>query len=67
MQERIDDYLGMGVEHVWMIDPIRREAFVAGRDGVRPPQDAVFVIPGTPIQIPLADTFHQFDLLEAGR
>lgn len=24
MQERFDDYFSMGVEHVWLVDPIRR-------------------------------------------
>jgi Uma2 family endonuclease len=26
MQERIDDYAQMGVEHIWLIDPVGRHA-----------------------------------------
>src|SRR6266567_3517249 len=29
MQERIDDYARMGVEHIWLIDPNSRHAWVA--------------------------------------
>jgi Uma2 family endonuclease len=29
IQERIDDYLAMGVRHVWVLDPASRRAYVA--------------------------------------
>lgn len=29
MQERIDDYLAMGVLYVWVLDPVSRRAYVA--------------------------------------
>ena len=67
MQERVDDYLNMGVDHVWLIDPIRRQAFTGHLTGFQPPPNDVFSIPGTPIRVPLADIFRQLDLLAAGR
>jgi Uma2 family endonuclease len=67
MQQRVDDYLGMGVEYVWVIDPIRREAFLGSRQGFTTPNKDIFSIPETPIKIPVADIFRQLDLLAAGR
>ena len=33
IQERVDDYFGMGVRAVWVIDPRRRRAYLAQTDG----------------------------------
>src|ERR1700730_10547249 len=34
MQERVDDYLGMGVAMVWLVGPPRGEGVLAGTHGV---------------------------------
>ncbi len=66
-QERIDDYLAMGVEHIWLLDPVRRHAWFATANGLHKPANAEFAVPGTPIRIPLADIYQELDDLAAGR
>ncbi|CAN5720462.1 hypothetical protein BH10ACI4_BH10ACI4_24840 [soil metagenome] len=61
MQERIDDYIRMGVEHVWLIDPLSRKAWVATADGSHHHVEAEFIVPGTPIRVPLAEAFAELD------
>jgi Uma2 family endonuclease len=56
MQERIDDYLAMGVEHVWMIDPRTRRAWMITGDGMREAKDGTLRAGGL-IQVPLAELF----------
>jgi len=66
MQERVDDYLEMGVEHVWCIDPVSRHAYVATSTGYEIPANGVFTVPGTPIRIELTHLFQLFDEELAG-
>ncbi len=61
MQERIDDYLTMGVEHIWLIDPVARKAWVATPDGTHKPANAEFTVPNTPIRLSLAEVFAELD------
>ena len=56
MQERVDDYLAMGVEHVWMIDPRTRRAWITTNDGSREARDGILRA-GDLIQVPLAELF----------
>ena len=67
MQERVDDYLAMGVENMWIIDPVRRYAWYATADGFQKVANKEFSVPGTPIKIALADIYQQLDELAAGR
>jgi Uma2 family endonuclease len=50
MQERIDDYLHFGVEHIWILDPALRRAYVCSATGFQEPQSGTLSVPGTPIQ-----------------
>jgi len=61
MQERIEDYVRMGVEHIWLIDPISRHAWVATADGSHTRVTEAFSVPGTPIRISLAEVFAELD------
>jgi Uma2 family endonuclease len=61
MQERIDDYVRMGVEHIWLIDPLSRHAWVATSDGSHTGVPETFTVPGTPIRISLAEVFAELD------
>jgi Uma2 family endonuclease len=56
MQERIDDYLAMGVEYVWTIDPRTRRAWITTNDGSREARDGILRA-GDLIQVPLAELF----------
>ncbi len=61
LQERVDDYQAMGVEHIWAVDPLQRRGYVASVNGFQRPGNDVFTVPGTPIQISLVDVFAEFD------
>ena len=61
MQEKIDDFIRMGVEHVWLSDPISRHAWVATADGSHTRVMEAFTVAGTPIRIPLGEVFAELD------
>lgn len=62
MQERIDDYSAMGVGHLWVIDPMRRIAYLGSPAGFQRIVGEL-TIPGTPICFALEDLFHELDTL----
>ena len=67
MQDRVDDYLAIGVQNIWILDPIRRYAWYATADGFDKLVDEEFSVPGMPIRVALADIYEQLDELAAGR
>ena len=64
MQERIDDYVAMGVANNWVIDPVSRHAYVASTSGFQAPSDGAFSVAGTPIRITLTELFAEFDEIQ---
>ena len=66
LQDRLDDYLAMGVEVIWLLDPIRRRAFLGSKSGTVAVAGTLEV-PGTSISVGLADVFAELDDLLAGR
>jgi Uma2 family endonuclease len=65
IQERVEDYLAMGVQAVWVIDPRRRRAYEALRSGALQPALTELAVADTAIRIPVADIFAELDDLEA--
>jgi Uma2 family endonuclease len=65
MQERINDYFRMGVEHIWLIDPATRDAWVVQPDGSHQHVSTEFAVPNTPIRILLADIFAELDEMQS--
>jgi Uma2 family endonuclease len=63
IQERIDDYLAMGVCTIWVVDPRRRKAYQTDGQSLQPVE--TLSVPETPISIPLAEVFAELDELEA--
>jgi len=61
LQERIDDYTKMGVENIWLIDPISRHAWIATPDGSHTRVHEAFVVPGTATHVSLAELFAELD------
>lgn len=61
IQERVEDYLAMGVTSVWVIDPRRRRAYEALSNGALQPVPAELSVAGTPIRISVADVFAELD------
>jgi Uma2 family endonuclease len=61
LRDRIEDYFAMGVENVWLIDPITRKAHIATAIGYDPLLSSEFTVPGTPILISLKEVFAELD------
>jgi Uma2 family endonuclease len=61
LQERVDDYQSMGVQHIWAIDPWKRHGYLATTQGFTQPQDGILAVPDTSIRIALADVFAELD------
>jgi Uma2 family endonuclease len=58
MQERIDDYLSMGVRYVWVLDPASRRAYVAtAPTGLREVKDIVLRTENPALDLPLGAVF----------
>jgi Uma2 family endonuclease len=57
LQERVNDYAAMGVQHIWAVDPAGRRAYLASPNGFVQPQSRELTIPGTPIHISLDELF----------
>jgi Uma2 family endonuclease len=55
------DYFSMGVPNIWLVDPIRRVAYIYGAGGLQPAASLVLTIPGTPIRLDLNDIFLKLD------
>ncbi len=60
-QDRIDDYVEFGIEHIWILDPETRRAWTADRDGLHPAQSGELTVPGTPIRVVLSEMFAELD------
>jgi Uma2 family endonuclease len=65
IQERVEDYLAMGVQAVWVVDPQRRRAYETLPNGALQPVPSTLTLAGTEIRIPLADVFAELDEMEA--
>jgi Uma2 family endonuclease len=63
IEERAKDYLVMGVPMVWIVDPLRRTAFVSDANGQRQVSETLDV-PGMEIRVTLAEVFAELDELE---
>ena len=65
LQQRITDYLRFGVEHIWVIDPYERRAFLADGRGFHEPVEgsaaATLTVPGTAIAVSLAEVWRELD------
>jgi len=57
MQERIDDYLSMGVPQVWLINPRTRKAYVYTSQGSHEAKDGILRAENPEIIVPLAEVF----------
>ncbi len=60
-QEKLDDYIRFGVEHVWVIDPKRQTAWTAGGNTLQKVLNGELTVPGTPIRIVLSEIFAELD------
>jgi Uma2 family endonuclease len=61
MQDRIDDYRAFGVPNIWVLDPVKRRAYVCMHGDFREPIDETLEVSGSPIRIPLRELFAELD------
>ncbi|RXS97830.1 Uma2 family endonuclease [Silvibacterium dinghuense] len=61
IRQRVDDYLAMGTEHVWVVDPELRKGYVCSSRGFEEPENGVLAIPGSEIQVVLSELFAELD------
>jgi Uma2 family endonuclease len=57
MQERLDDYIGFGVRHVWLIDPRARRTFACTSEGSREIKDGVLRSDDPAFELRLAELY----------
>jgi len=55
--DKIDDYLSFGVAYVWVIDPLRRRAYVHTADGSHEAKDGILRTANPEIAVPLDEIF----------
>ncbi len=63
MQDKIDDYVAMGVTAIWVINPKSRRAFTVDRGALLPVDE--LSVAGTSIKVPVHEVFAQLNALEA--
>lgn len=61
VQDRVDDYLAFGVSNIWVLDPVKRRAYVCMYGDFREPESEILEIALSPIRIPLKDLFSDLD------
>ena len=64
IQERVDDYILMGVRVVWVIDPRRRKAYFSQAEGALLPELKQLRVPQTEIQVEVDAIFAELDDLQ---
>ena len=57
VQKRLQDFLEMGVPHVWLLDPQTKQAFVVTRDGLREVKTGMLATENPAFEVPLAEVF----------
>jgi Uma2 family endonuclease len=64
VQDRVDDYIRMGVRTVWVIDPKYRRSYMADRLGALELAVGMLTVSNTGIQVSTAKIFRELDELE---
>jgi Uma2 family endonuclease len=57
LQARLDDYLGMGIENVWVIDPETKRGWRAALEGLLEQHNGILSTTDSRVAMPLADLF----------
>ena len=59
--KRLEDFLAMGVQNVWLLDPMERVAYTLTVEGLRLVDGARISVPDSPIYIDLPEVFSALD------
>ncbi len=60
-REVLADYLAMGVQNIWLIDPLRRAAWTFDAVGLHEADHTRLTVPNTPIHLDLTEAFAAID------
>jgi Uma2 family endonuclease len=63
--EKANEYLRFGVEHVWVVDPYARVAYRASAKGLELQTSGELTVAGTPIIVRVAELFAKLDRVRA--
>jgi len=55
VQNKIDDYLGFGVQYVWVVDPETTRAWIYTRDRIAEARDGVLRTTDPDIAVPMSE------------
>ncbi len=61
VMRRLDDFVAMGVEHLWIVDPMDRSAATYTQAGMKRVEGTRLEIAGTPIYLDVAEMFGALD------
>ena len=61
MLEKLDDYCRFGIEHVWLVNPMRCQAHRNTFRSLEEVRSGELTVPGTPIRIVLSELFAELD------
>jgi Uma2 family endonuclease len=61
MQKKFENYIGFGIQNIWIIDPEPRLAYRYTATGLEPVQAGELAVPQTPIRIVLSEMFAELD------
>jgi Uma2 family endonuclease len=52
MQDRVDDYVAFGVPNIWILDPVKRRAYVCSHRDFREPEKGILEVANSPFAFP---------------
>jgi Uma2 family endonuclease len=58
---RLKEFLAMGVENIWLLDPIDRAAYTYSAHGVQLVEDSRLAVPNSPVHLDLPELFAALD------
>ena len=61
VQERLHDYLAFGVPHIWLVDPVKKQAWIYSSAGLLLVQEGILRASGPDVTIPLAEIFAEME------
>ena len=61
LQEKIDEYVAFGIEHIWVFDPRKRLAWTADQSGMHLVTADALCVPKTPIWVVLGEAWAELD------
>jgi Uma2 family endonuclease len=61
LEDRVDDYIALGVGNIWVLDPEKRRAYICTKGSFKEPEEGILAVSGSPIRIPLRDLFADLD------